>query len=66
MKILTRLYRLFDSAITLFGSLLIGIIAALIAVQVFARFFKNPFSWAEEISQFCLIISVFIGASIVD
>jgi TRAP-type C4-dicarboxylate transport system permease small subunit len=66
MKILTRLYRLFDSAITLFGSLLIGIIAALIAVQVFARFFKNPFSWAEEISQFCLIISVFIGASIVE
>ena len=66
MKILTRLYRLFNSAITFFGSLLIGIIAATIAVQVLARYLKDPFSWAEEVSQFCLIISVFIGASIVE
>ena len=66
MKILTRLYRLFNSAITFFGSLLIGIIAAMIALQVFARYLKYPISYAEEICQFCMIIFVFIGASIVE
>lgn len=66
MKGLGRLYSICDSSITFVGSILIGMSAILIAAQALARYLRSPFTWTEEVAQFCFIISAFLGASSVE
>jgi len=66
VKGLGRLYSICDSSITFVGSILIGMSAILIAAQALARYLRSPFTWTEEVAQFCFIISAFLGACSVE
>ncbi len=56
-----RAYRRFTSFLGVFGGLLIVAIAFLTGWDVVARrAFRAPIVWAEEISEFLLVISVFL------
>lgn len=66
MKGFGRWHQICDSSITFVGSILIGISAILIAVQGIARYLRSPFTWTEEVAQFCFIVAAFLGMSSVE
>ena len=47
------------------GIFLVLAIVAMVGVQVVSRYFFNqPMAWVEELSTYCFIWTVFVGASI--
>jgi TRAP-type C4-dicarboxylate transport system permease small subunit len=60
------LWSIANKIIIAIGGTLTAGIALVVFIQVIARLFRNPFSWAEELAQYFLITSVFIGSSVVE
>ena len=65
MQILTNLIRWIQRVEQGLGIFLILAIVGMVGVQVVSRyFFDQPMAWVEELSTYCFIWAVFVGASI--
>lgn len=57
----------FEKLLNILGVSLITLIFLSVMIQiVFRTFFNSPLTWPEEISQFLLIIIVFLGSGLVE
>jgi TRAP-type C4-dicarboxylate transport system permease small subunit len=65
MKFLSSMIRSMERIEQALGVFLVLAIVAMVGVQVVSRYFFNqPMAWVEELSTYCFIWTVFVGASI--
>ncbi|MFM9991403.1 MAG: TRAP transporter small permease [Burkholderiaceae bacterium] len=65
MKFLSSMIRSIERVEQALGIFLVLAIVAMVGVQVVSRYFFNqPMAWVEELSTYCFIWTVFVGASI--
>jgi TRAP-type C4-dicarboxylate transport system permease small subunit len=65
MKFMSNMIRSIGRIEQALGIFLVLAIVAMIGVQVVSRYFFNqPLAWVEELSTYCFIWTVFVGASI--
>jgi C4-dicarboxylate transporter DctM subunit len=56
-----------EKILFLIGTIMIMAISAVIVLQIICRYFFNqPLTWPEEVGQFLLIASVFLGVGVVE
>ena len=65
MEFVTNTIRRIERIEQALGIFLVLAIVAMVGVQVVSRYFFNqPMAWVEELSTYCFIWTVFVGASI--
>jgi len=65
MQFLSNTIRRIERIEQALGIFLVLAIVAMVGVQVVSRYFFNqPMAWVEELSTYCFIWTVFVGASI--
>jgi TRAP-type C4-dicarboxylate transport system permease small subunit len=65
MKFTINMIRRVEQIEQALGIFLVLAIVAMVGVQVVSRYFFNqPMAWVEELSTYCFIWTVFVGASI--